>query len=125
MNEVDIRIRYPSLRSPAELAVSTPVGFETTARVWGALHGARVTPACSRLVREGERLVLAASLTEHDGRPLSQERTGQVLEALRAALTHESALRFKEERAASRSGVGFARPEPGDGSDADGCRACA
>ncbi len=125
MNEVDIRIRYSSPRCPAELAVSTPLGFETTARVWGVLHGARVTPTQSRLVREGERLVLSATLTERDGSRLSQDRAGEVLEALRTALIRSSRFPFEEPAAASRSAVGFARPGLGLRGDTDACRPCA
>ncbi|MBN1608546.1 MAG: hypothetical protein JW940_18080 [Polyangiaceae bacterium] len=125
MNEVDIRIRYSSPTSPVELAISTPLGVETAAHVWRVLHAVRVTPACSRLSREGKRLVLAASLTEHDGQQLSQPRTAEVLEALRTTLTSESPVRFREEKTASRSAVGFARPQVGDGSEAGGCQACA
>ena len=124
MNEVDIRMRYSNPRSPAELAVSTPLGFETTAQIWSVLHDAHVTPSRSRLIRAGERLVLAASLTEHDGSRLSQERTGEVLEALRTALTRPVRAE-RESKSALRSAAGFARPDVCDVHDTDGCQACA
>jgi hypothetical protein len=126
MNDVDIRIRYASLRSPAQLAVSTPLGFETAARIWGVLHSSRVTPAHSRLVRVGERLELAARLTEHDGSRLSQERMGELLEALRTALTRsEARAELVPARPGPRSAVSLVKPGRTGGDDAEGCQACA
>jgi hypothetical protein len=126
MNEVEIQIRYSRLRSPAELTVSTPAGFETAARMWGVLRNARVTPTSSRLLRVGQQLVIATRLTEDDGTHLSQRRTGEVLEMLRAALTMagEQAVSTTVQPVA-RTGVAFAKPGPADQYDADVGEACA
>lgn len=86
MKQVEIRIRFPEAGAAAELEVMTPLDAYPDAQMWDVLGRSGFAAWSPYVLRTDQRVIARAKLTESDGSRVSQERAGQVLDALRTAL---------------------------------------